>query len=235
MNLTRKFFTILLPVSLLLFIHCGLLDYFFQTEEPTQKRMQGIWMVTEATDENGKDIMDKINFPATIFQLGNDNSLNSTAGPMGTYLIYGGNKYAEVASKIDQVFDYTKLDPDDGEWFIENGVVSRFTMYFKLISLPGTSSLSNLLEFFGVYTPLLRQVIYHKFIDVKVTFESDDVMIWEFDDQTETDYYTVDGKGYEKPISLSTNRFSRASFVLTKQAKNLQDLITEAAQKRKNN
>ncbi len=231
MNLTIKFLTALLPVSLLLFTHCGLLDDLILTEEPTQKRMQGIWMVTEAIGESDEDIMDKINFPATIFQLGNDNSLNSTAGPMGNYLIYGGNKYAEVASKIDQVLDYTELAPDDGEWFIDNGVVSRFTMYFKLITVPGISSLSDLLGLFGVYIPLLRQVIYHKFIDVKVTFESDDIMIWEFDDQTVTDYYTVDGKGERVPISISTDKFSRARFVLTKQVKNLQDLITEAAQK----
>ena len=51
MNLTRKFFTTLLPVSLLLFISCGLLDEMILTEEPTQKRMQGIWKVTEATNE----------------------------------------------------------------------------------------------------------------------------------------------------------------------------------------
>jgi len=231
MNITRKFLTAFLPISLLLFSHCGLLDEMILTEEPTQKRMQGIWMVTEATDESGEDIMSKINFPATVFQLGNDNSLNSTAGPMATYLVYGSNNYATVASKIDQIFDYTKLDPDDGEWFIENGVVSRFTMYFKLISLPGTSSLSNLLEFFNVHIPLLRQVIYHKFFDVKVSFESDDIMIWEFDDQTTTDYYTVDGKGERVPISISTDQFSHARFVLTKQVKNLQDLISEAAQK----
>lgn len=231
MNLTRKFLTALLPVSLLLFSHCGLLDDLIPPEEPTQKRMQGIWKVTEATNESGENIINKINFPATVFQLGNDNSLNSTAGPMATYMVYGGANYATVASKIDQVFDYTKLDPDDGEWFIENGVVTRFTMYFKLISIPGTSSLSNLLELFNVHIPLLRQVIYHKFFDIKVTFESDDIMIWEFDNQTTTDYYTVDGKGERVPISLSTDNFSHARFVLTKQVKNLQDLITEAAQK----
>lgn len=229
MNLINRFLAIFLPVSLLLFTNCGLLDDLVVEEEPTQKRMQGIWTVTEATNEFGDDIMNKINFPATVFQLGNDNSLNSTAGPMATYLVYGASKYASVASKIDQVFDYTKLDPDDGEWFIENGVVSRFTMYFKLISLPGTSTLQNLLGFFGVNIPLLRQVIYHKFFDVKVTFESDDVMIWEFDNTTTTDYYTVDGHGERVPISITTDNFSHSRFVLTKQVKNLQDLINDAS------
>lgn len=233
MNLTRKFLTALLPISLLLFSHCGLLDEMILTEEPTQKRMLGIWKVTEATDESGEDIMRKINFPATVFQLGNDNSYISTSGPMATHLVYSGDsKYAEVASKVDQVFDYTDLEVfDNGEWFIENGIVSRFTILFKLEGVPGVSSLENILSIIGVYIPNLRQIIYHKFIDVKVTFESDDIMIWEFDDQTETDYYTVDGKGDRKPISLSTDRFSRARFVLTKQVKNLQDLITEAVQK----
>jgi hypothetical protein len=232
MNLTRKFLTALLPVSLLLFSHCELLDEMILTEEPTQKRMQGIWMVTEATSENGEDIMDKINSPVTVFQLGNDNSFISTAGPMATYLVYGGNnKYAEIASKVDQVLDYTKIDPDNGEWFIDDGIVSRFTIYLKLISIPGVSSLENILSLFGVYIPSIRQVIYHKFFKVKVSFETDDIMIWEFDNQTTTEYYTVDGSGYENPISLSTDHFSRARFVLTKQVKNLQDLITEAVQK----
>ena len=231
MNLTRKFFTTLLPVSLLLFISCGLLDEMILTEEPTQKRMQGIWKVTEATNEYGDDIMDSINFPATIFQLGNDNSLNSTAGPMATYLVYGGSKIATIASKIDQFFDYIKFDPDQGEWFIADGVVSRFTINFKLVSLPGTSSLSNLLGLFGLNLQLLEQVISHDFIDVKVTFESDDIMIWEFDDHTIAEHYTKNDKGKKVTISISTDKFSRARFVLTKQVKNLQDLITEAAQK----
>lgn len=229
MKLATRFLSAILPASLLVFTNCGLLDELVLTEEPTQKRMQGIWMVTKATNEFGDDIMDKINFPATVFQLGNDNSLSSTAGPMATYLVYGANKYASVASKIDQVFDYTRLDPDDGEWFIEDGVVYRFTMYFKLISLPGTSSLENLLNLLGVNVPLLRQVIYHKFIDVKVTFESDDVMTWEFDNQTTTDYYTVDGQGNRVPISFVTDNFSRSRFVLTKQVKNLQDVIKDAS------
>lgn len=235
MNLTRKFLTALLPVSLLLFSHCELLDEMILTEEPTQKRMLGIWMVTEATNESGEDIMGEINFPATVFQLGNDNSFISTSGHMTTYLVYGSdNKYAEVASKIDQVFDYTKLDPDNGDWYINDGIVHRFTISLRLISIPGVSSLENILAIFGVYIPSIRQVIYHQFKNVKVTFKSDDIMIWEFDDQTTAKYYTVDGDG-ERTLNISADRFSRASFVLTKQVKNLQDLITEAAQKRKNN
>lgn len=231
MNLTRKFLTALLPISLLLFSHCGLLDDLIPPEEPTQKRMQGIWKVTEATNESGEDIMDSINFPAVVFQLGNANSVISTAGPMATYLVYGGSKIATIASKIDQFFDYIKFDPDQGEWFIADGVVDRFTINFKLVSLPGTSSLSNLLGLFEVNLQLLEQVIYHDFMDVKVTFESDDIMIWEFDDQTIVEHYTKNERGKEVPITIITDNFSHARFVLTKQVKNLQDLITEAAKK----
>lgn len=227
MKLTHRILMPLLPVIPLFFVNCGLLDEIVTTEEPTYEKMQGIWEVTEATNEYGDDILDKINFPKTIFQLGSNNSLTSTAGPMATYLVYGANKYTSVASKIDQVFDYTKLEPDDGEWFIENGVVSRFTMYFKLETVPGVSSVQDLLSLFGIYTPLLRQIIYHKFIDVNVTLESDDVMVWEFDEDTKTKYYTVNGKGEEVPISISTDNFSHCTFKLEKRVKDLKDIIKE--------
>lgn len=231
MNVTRTLILPALAALPIFFSSCSLLDDIITTQQPTYDRMQGVWEVTEATNQSGDDIMNVISFPKAIFQLGSNNSLTSTAGPMGTYLVYGNNDYTKIATKVDQFFDYTKMEADDGEWFIDNGVVDRFTLYFKIQSLPGASTLQDLLGLLGIHTSLTRQVIYHKFKNVKVTFESDDVMIWELDYDTEAEYYTVDGQGEKVFLSLSTNKFSHCTFVLEKRVKDLQDLIKGATKK----
>lgn len=229
MNLSRTLLISIISTFPLLFINCGLLDELVTTEEPTYERMQAIWKVTEAKNEFGDDILGKINFPVTVFDLQTSNALNSTAGPMATYMVYGANAYTNVATKIDQVFDYSKLDIDDGEWFISDGVTSRFTLLLKLESVPGLTSLTTLLSWFGVYTPILRETIYYKFKNVKVTFDTDDVMVWEFDNETTTEYYTVDEQGDKRLITLSTDSFSHCRFVLTKQVDGVVDIIKKAS------
>lgn len=97
------------------FSGCELLDLSLMNPPTTKEKMMGVWQVTEAEDENGNSILDAISFPVTAFHLADANSVNSTGGPMFMNIVYGNNKYTSIASKIDQVFDYTKLSLSEGE------------------------------------------------------------------------------------------------------------------------
>ena len=217
----------------LLTIGCNLINWDDLLEQdPTKTRMEGVWEVTEAYNEDGESILDSISIPVTLFHLQGNQGLISTAGPMTTYLVYGGSKYATVASKIDQIFNYANIEPGDGEWFIEGGQVTRFTIELKLEGIPGQSSLTDLLGWLGIGGDYLDMVIYHKFIGVKVTFDDwiDTVMTWEFDNSTEAVYNIKDKTtGDYKPWSeWSTDKFSRCKFVLNKRSKDIDDLIRDA-------
>lgn len=229
MNLKNRILMPLLSVIPLFFVNCGLLDDIVTEEEPTFSRMQGVWEVTEATNEFGDNILDKINFPRTVFKLESNKNVISTAGPMITYLVYGANNYTSVASKIDQVFDYTKLEFDDGRFNTDNGVVSRFSMEIGLKTIPGLSSVGEILSWFGYHVQIFDETIFHKFMDIKVTFESDEKMIWEFDEDVETEYYTLNEDLNKNLISISTDHFSHCTFVLEKQVDDVMDIIKKAS------
>lgn len=200
-----------------------------QAAPPTTKeKMMGVWQVTEAYDENGASIINDINFPVTVFQLSEANSMNSTAGPMFMKIVYGKSKYTDIASKVDQVFHYSSLTLTEGEWFIEGGYPTRFTCEVKLQGAPGQSSLTTLLNALGIAKNYLDLTVYHKFMDVSVSFEesSDSTMTWEFDNQTTAVYNTKDSHGN---IVLwggwPTSSFGRFKFILTKRIKTVQQLI----------
>lgn len=214
---------------------CGLIDWNELLEpEPTRARMEGVWELVEAYNENDSSIIDQINFPTTVFYLKSGNSVISTAGPMIAYIVYGDSRYTDIASKIDQVFDYAELDvTTDGEWFIEGGAVDRFTLEMKLEGLPGQKALTDLLGWLGIGGGYLETTIYHKFIDVEVTFDdlSDSVMTWEFDAQTEAVYNTKDNKtgSYILWEGVSAKNFSSCTFVFAKRVRDLEELIKDAA------
>jgi hypothetical protein len=221
--------TYTLMVVLFFFISgCDLLDLTLLSPPTTKEKMMGVWEVTGATDENGDSILNQINFPVTAFHLAEANSVNSTAGPMFMNIVYGNSKYTQIASKIDQVFDYTSLSLTEGEWFIEGGYPDRFTIEMKLQGLPGQSSLTTLLNALGIAKNYLDMTVYHKFIDVKVTFPetSDSVMVWEFDDQTTAVYNSKDSQGNLVLWNgWPTNAFGHYRFVLEKRVKTIQQLI----------
>lgn len=225
---------LLLLFALLITMQCSLFDWEDILEPtPTKSRMEGLWEVTEAYNEDGDDILDVISFPMTAFHLSSDNTIVSTAGPMIMYLVYGQSKYTEIASKIDQVFNYGGLDFNGGEWFIDGGAVSRFTLEMKLEGLPGQQSLTTLLGLLGIGGDYLDVVIYHKFKNIKVTFEdlSDTVMTWELDSETEAVYNKKDTYGdYVSWNGFNTDSFSHCRFVLTKRSKDIGDLIQEATE-----
>ena len=216
------------------FLQCDWFNFEdFIEQDPTKTRMEGVWEVTAAYNENDESILDKISFPVTAFYLSNDNSLESTAGPMTSLIVFGDNKYTQVASKIDQAFNYVDLNFTGGEWFIASGPVDRFTLEMKLKGLPGQATLTEFLEWFGIKPALIEQTVYHKFMDVKVEFEdfNDTMMTWVFDDTTTAAYNIKDEYGnYVTLDGISTDSFQRCTFVLTKRVKDLKDIIKDATE-----
>ena len=198
-------------------------------QTPTKTVMEGVWEVTEAYNEKGEDILSKVSFPVVGFQLSSDNTVISTAGPMIMYIVYGDNKYTQIASKIDQVLNYTTLNFNGGEFFVSGGVQNRFTLEMKLEGLPGQQTLTTLLNLLGVTNDYWDVVIYHKFIDVYVqTDEKNGTMTWEFDSTTHAVYNTKDNQGnYILWNGWPVANFSKCRFVLTKRVKDLKDIVIE--------
>ncbi len=203
---------------------------------PTKTHMEGVWEVTEAYDSASTDILDNFTILGKIppfFHLSSDGTVISTAGPMISYIVYGETflaKLSQITSIIDQIFNYFGLDFNGGEFFIATGVVDRFTLEMKLEGIAGTSTLKDILSIFGIQAEFLETVVYHKFMDVKVSFQdkSNNIMVWEFDNQTVAEYNAKDQYGtkflwYGWPIS----NFSKCKFVLTKKTKSVQDLVND--------
>ncbi|MEI6121992.1 MAG: hypothetical protein WCQ95_00050 [Bacteroidota bacterium] len=199
-------------------------------ETPTKTLMEGVWTVKHVYDASGSDHASTLNFPITAFHLSSDNTVISTASPLIMYVVYGDNKYTQIASDIDQVFNYAGLDFNGGEFFIDGGVVNRFTLEMKLEGLPGQKSLTTLLDMLGITNDYLDMVVYHKFMNVGVSFADDNsTMTWTIDDQTTAVYNTKDNQGnYVLWGGWPVNNFTRCSIVLQKQTKDLTQIVTDA-------
>jgi hypothetical protein len=201
---------------------------------PTKVRMQGNWQLTEARDASGNDITKEIAFPVTALQLTDDNGMIGTQGPMFTRTVYGNSKWIEVSAKIKQVFDYANFRFNTGEFFVEGGNPDRFTVEAKLQATAAAGGLADILTILGVGNGWIQQVIYHKFINVKVTFPNEedtksddpDVMIWEFDDQTTAAYNYKDSQGN---IVLwqgwPVDKFSKGTFKFTKKIEGVNEIV----------
>ncbi len=199
-------------------------------ETPTKTLMEGVWTVKHVYDANGSDHASQLNFPITAFHLSSDNTVISTASPLIMYIVYGDNKYTEIASKIDQVFNYAGLDFNGGEYFVDGGVVNRFTLEMKLEGLPGQKSLTTLLDMLGITQDYLDVVVYHKFMDVGISFADENkTMTWSIDEKTTAVYNTKDNHGnYVLWGGWPVNNFSRCSIVLERQTKDLTQIVTDA-------
>ena len=189
--------------------------------------------MTHVYDEAGTDIVSRFNFPVTAFHLSSDNTVISTACPLTMYVVYGDNKYTQIASTIDQVFNYAGLDFSGGEFFVAGGVTDRFTLEMKLEGLPGQKTLTTLLDMLGITQDYLDIVVYHKFIDVGVDFEDgNNIMTWHFDGMTQGVYNTKDNYGnYVLWAGWPVENFSRCTIVLEKQARGLDEIVQEATKK----
>lgn len=218
-------FTFLLAFPLLTLNSC-------QEEEkpvPTKEKMQGVWEVTEAYDDQNNSIMPNINHLApTYIQMDDKNSVNSSAGPMFMYLVYGKSNFISITSKLDEAFKYADLSLTEGEFFIsDEDYEDRFTVEIKM-KFPTMETLTTILELMGIEPPkLFDAVIYHKFLDVHVTIPEEDpnTMVWEFDATTYTNYNVKDEKGYYVPWSLIDVPFTKGRFVFTKRVESLVDLV----------
>lgn len=221
----KSLLLILFVSSLTLFSACELEDM-----TPTKTSMEGVWEVTQAYNTQGNLINDKINFPITAFYLSSDNTVLSTAGPLFMYIVYGPNKYTDIASKLDQVFNYSTLTFNGGEFFVGPDQQTRFTLEMKLEGLPGQKTLTTLLELLGVQQSWFNQVVYHKFMDVKVSFSGDmSTMIWEIDSQTTAVYNTKDQYGnYVLWQGWPVNNFQRCKIVMVKRSQDLRTLVQNA-------
>ncbi len=203
-----------------------------EDEPPTKTQMEGVWKVSSAIDMgSGNDITSRVNFPITAFHLSSDGTVISTAGPLIMYVVYGDSKYTQIASQIDQVFNYASLDFNGGEFFVGGGVQTRFTLEMKLEGLPGQKTLTTLLELLGIGNDYLDVVVYHKFMDVKVDFSEDyNTMYWEIDDATTAVYNTKDNYGnYVLWNGWPVNNFQKVKVTLEKQVQDLRDLVEGAS------
>lgn len=198
-------------------------------ETPTKTRMEAVWEVTAAYDKDGNNILPKIARPVIGYHLSSDNTVISTAGPMIMYIVYGDNKYTNIAGTIDQVFNYASLDFNGGEFFVGGGIQDRFTLEMKLEGLPGQKALTTLLDLLGITQDWLDVVVYHKFMDVGVSFNYDNSqMTWEFDNLTTAVYNSKDNYGnYVSWMGWPTNSFTRCKFVLTKRTIDLKTLVQQ--------
>lgn len=224
----KKSLSILLFVSLMGIFGCEKME----EETPTKLLMQGTWELTSASDSLGGDIKSKVAFPVTAIQLTDDNGMLGTQGPMFTYTVYGGSKWIETSAKIKQAFDYANFRFNTGEFFVEGGNPDRFTVEAKLQATAVAGGLTDILSSLGVGNGWLQQVVYHKFIDVKVTFpvqvgtKERNTMIWEFDSQTTAAYNYKDAKGNIVAWGgWPVNNFTKGKYTFTKQIKGLNDIV----------
>jgi hypothetical protein len=201
-----------------------------QDEPPTKTSMEGVWTVTHVYDSSGADLASKFNFPITAFHLSSDNTVIATASPLIMYIVYGDNKYTQIASYIDQVFNYASLDFNGGEFFVDGGTPDRFTLEMKLEGLPGQKTLTTLLDMLGITQDYLDLVIYHKFMNVGVDFSADyNTMNWYFDATTTAVYNTKDNYGnYVLWNGWPVANFSQCQIVLQKQTIDITEVVQNA-------
>jgi hypothetical protein len=228
--LKNKLFLGTIFISLLLCISACQKE---EVEPPTKVLMQGTWELTAATDGAGNNILGIVAFPVTAIQLTDDNGMVGTQGPLFTYSVYGGSQWVTANAKIKQAFDYANFRFNTGEYFVEAGNPTRFTVEAKLQATALAGGLTDVLTIMGVGQGWLQQVIYHKFINVKVTVPKIDnskernTMIWEFDNETTAAYNYKDGQGN---ILLwggwPVNNFSKGTYTFTKRISGLNDIVT---------
>ncbi len=212
-------------ISSLLLVSCDL----FQEEPPTKSNMEGVWEATSVLNESNQEIVQDLKFPILAFHLSSDNTVVSTAGPLVMYIVYGDNNYAQISSQIDQVFNYLTLSFNGGEFFVGGGTQSRFTLEMKIEGIGGAHTLTTLLELVGVNPTFQVPIIYHKFMDIKVSFTNDyETMTWEIDSMTTAVYNTKDQYGnYVLWHGWPVDNFQRCKITFQKRTKDIRDLVQE--------
>ena len=225
------FKVLLILAAVFTFSSCEKID----EDTPTNDLMEGVWELTGAS-QDGVDVTDKVttHFPA-YFHLDDKNSVNSTAGPLFMYIVYGDSKFLNISSRLDEIFSYADLSMTEGEWFIDkNKVVDNFTIEMKLL-FPTMETVTEIFQLLDVDMPEFAEdaadlVIYHRFKHIKVEVDenNDDVMVWEFTPEVVADY-NIKNKYGDKIAYLGVplNSFSKVRLVFDKRVKSLTDLIAD--------
>ncbi len=216
-----------------LFTSCEVED----KETPTNELMEGVWELTEVYDENGVEKRDSLFsvFPSFI-QLTDQESVNSTLGPLFMYIVYGESSFINATSKINEVFKYADLELTEGDWYIDkNKVVDEFTIKVKM-RFPTLDIANEIFEIFNIPLPEIVEdaidvIVHHKFkyVTVIINDNDPDKMVWEFTDNVVASYNTMDKDG--DPVlyaGVSTNNFSRCRLVFKKKIKSINDIVTES-------
>lgn len=204
---------------------------------PTNELMEGVWEVSEVIDANGIDITDTIIglFPAYL-HLDDANSVNSTAGPLFMYLVYGKSRIINISSKLDEVFKYTDMQLTEGEWFIDkNKVVDNFTLEIKM-RFPSLETFNEIFEIFNINPPeivadAIDIIVYHKFKFIKTNIDELDSqrMTWTISEEVEANYYTKDQYGDRVVyLGINPNSFSHCTITWAKKASPLTQLVQNA-------
>jgi hypothetical protein len=220
-----------------------LMASFFSCEKtedptPTNELMEGVWKLDKITDENAVDITDTVtSFFPVFLHMDDANSVNSTAGPLFMYLVYGKGNFINVSSKFDEIFKYTDIQLSEGEWFIDkNKVVDNFTLEFKM-RFPTMETVNEVFQIFNIDPPeivadAIDIIVYHKFKFVKVDVDDQDPdhMTWKVTSDVVANYYTKNQ--YGEPvvyIGISPTAFQKCTVTWSRQLKSINQLVEEAA------
>ncbi|MEI6347872.1 MAG: hypothetical protein WCP69_08000 [Bacteroidota bacterium] len=200
---------------------------------PTKTNMEGVWTVSNVVTSQGVDITSRLAFPVLAFHLSSDGTVISTAGPLIMYVVYGDSKYTQIASQIDQVFNYATLSFNGGEFFVGGGEQKRFTLEMKLEGLPGQHTLTTLLQIMGLDASFLEFVVYHKFMNVGIQFADNySTMIWDIDANTTAVYNTKDNNGnYLLWNGWPVNNFQHCTIRFSKQSVDIREVVRSASKK----
>ncbi len=205
---------------------------------PTNDLMEGVWKLDKIVDENGVNVTDTVMefFPAYL-HLDDANSVNSTAGPLFMYLVYGESKFISISSKMDEMFKYADMQLTEGEWFIDkNKVVDNFTLEIKM-RFPTMETFNEIFTIFDIDLPEVVEdamdiIVYHKFKFVKTQINdtNPDIMVWNVTKEVQANYYTKDQ--YGDPVvyvGMSPDAFTKCTMTWSRQAKSITQLVEEAA------
>jgi len=216
---------------------CSILDSF-NDPTPTQTLMEGVWQVTAVYDlsnDSTVNMLDSIGLGYKssripfFVKLSEDGDMQSTAGPLFLYLVYGNRNYTNFFGKLDDLFRYADMETTNGDWSINDGIQDDFDMQVKLMP-PSMKTFTNILELFGVNVQKIKTFLLHRFNNVSVDIDSSSPkeMTWRWTSAVDASYFTS-GDNFDNVIWVGweATKFSRCKVVFEKKVGTLQDLINQ--------
>lgn len=222
----KKLHLLVIPMLVLLVLSSCKKEDEFQTKQ----NMEGCWTATSVTNAQGQNITNRVSLPIVAMHLSSDGTIISTAGPLMMYIVYGDSKYVQMASQLDQVFNYSTLSFNGGEFFVGADEQKSFTLEMKLEGIAGTKTLKTILQLIGIESSFLEFVVYHKFMNVGIDFaDNNRTMIWTIDANTKAVYNKKDVNGdYLLWNGFPVTSFQPCTIRFTKQTKDIREIVTQA-------